>query len=216
MDQVPVTWQPRLLGSGDVPRVDETFRSLVHLALDDRSWLDYQPGWVTGSDQLLAELAQGVSWGQRRRRMYDHEVDEPRLTAHFPAGPDGAPLPPFVEAMRSLLGARYGVEFDSVGLNLYRDGRDSVAWHGDRIDPAVDCPVVALVSLGDARHFLFRPRGGRGRSGSFSLGHGDLLVTGGRFQRDWQHSVPKAKLAGARISLAFRHGAPSGRRAYRP
>jgi alkylated DNA repair dioxygenase AlkB len=81
-----------------------------------------------------------------------------------------------------------------------------VAWHGDRIDPAIADPVVALVSLGDARRFLIRPRWVRGSSRSFALGHGDLLVTGGRFQREWQHSIPKAASAGARVSLAFRHG----------
>jgi alkylated DNA repair dioxygenase AlkB len=205
MSQVRVAWQASLLDWRDGPSADEGFRSLVRIPLDATSWLDHQPAWVRGSDDLLAELVGGVSWGQRRRMMYDREVDEPRLTARWSAGSDAA-LPPALEDMRRLLSRRYGVEFDSVGLNLYRDGRDSVAWHGDRIDPAIALPVVALVSLGDARRFLVRPRGGRGPSRSFTLGHGDLLVTGGRFQREWQHSVPKAATAGARLSLAFRHG----------
>jgi alkylated DNA repair dioxygenase AlkB len=93
-----------------------------------------------------------------------------------------------------------------MGLNLYRDGRDSVAWHGDRIAREITEPIVALVSLGDRRRFLARPRGG-GRSIPFELGGGDLLVTGGTFQRRWEHSVPKVAAAGARVSIAFRHGA---------
>lgn len=205
MEQVHVAWQASLLGWAEGPWADASFGSLVRITLDPACWLDYQPGWVRGSDGLLARLVQDVSWSQRRRIMYDREVDEPRLTARWAAGAP-SPLPAALEDMRCLLSARYGVEFDSVGLNLYRDGTDSVAWHGDRIDPAIACPVVALVSLGDARRFLIRRRGERGQSRSFALGHGDLLVTGGRFQRDWHHSVPKARTSGARMSLAFRHG----------
>lgn len=205
MSQVRVAWQASLLDWRDGPTADEGFRSLVRILLDPTSWLDHQRTWVRGSDELLAELVEGVSWSQRRRVMYDREVDEPRLTARWTAGSDAA-LSPALETMRHLLSRRYGVEFDSVGLNLYRDGSDSVAWHGDRIDRAIAEPVVALISLGEARRFLIRPRGGRGPSRSFTLGHGDLLVTGGRFQREWQHSVPKAATAGARLSLAFRHG----------
>jgi alkylated DNA repair dioxygenase AlkB len=103
------------------------------------------------------------------------------------------------------LGERYGNEFDSVGFNLYRDGRDSVAWHGDRISKNVSHPLVALVSVGEPRKFLMRPRGG-GASKPFDLGGGDLLVTGGLAQREWEHSVPKVASAGPRISIAYRHG----------
>jgi alkylated DNA repair dioxygenase AlkB len=104
-----------------------------------------------------------------------------------------------------LLSERYGRQFDSVGFNLYRDGRDSVAWHADRISKEIDDPVVALVSLGDSRKFLLRPKGG-GKSRAFLLSRGDLLVTRGKTQRTWEHSVPKVARAGPRISLAYRHG----------
>ena len=97
------------------------------------------------------------------------------------------------------------VRFDSVGINLYRDGADSVAWHSDRIPPEIVDPVVALVSLGEPRTFLLRPQGG-GRSRPFKLGHGDLLVTGGQTQRRFEHSVPKVKSSGPRMSMVFRHG----------
>jgi len=109
--------------------------------------------------------------------------------------------------MRNILSQRYGRELDSAGLNLYRDGRDSVAWHRDRIAREIADPIVVLVSLGHPRKFLVRPYGGgRSRSLSFLLGGGDLLATGGRFQRDWEHSVPKVASARPRISIAFRHG----------
>jgi alkylated DNA repair dioxygenase AlkB len=108
--------------------------------------------------------------------------------------------------MRWSLSQRYGVELESMGMNLYRDGHDSVAWHGDRIAREIERPIVALVSFGHPRRFLLRPKGG-GRSRPYELGRGDLFVTGGRTQRLWQHSVPKvATPVGPRISLAFRHG----------
>ena len=106
---------------------------------------------------------------------------------------------------RASLSAHYEVQFDSVGINLYRDGADSVAWHRDRIPADIVDPVVALVSLGHPRTLLLRPHGG-GRSRAFKLGRGDLLVTGGQTQRRFEHSVPKVKESGPRISLAFRHG----------
>ena len=137
--------------------------------------------------------------------MYDREVLEPRLTSPWFLD-SGEPLEPvIVEEMRRVLSARYELEFDSVGFYLYRDGQDSVAWHGDRIRKEIEKPIVVLVSIGEPRRFLLRPKGG-GKSTVFKLGDGDLLVTGGMTQRAWEHSVPKVKKAGPRISLAFRHG----------
>jgi alkylated DNA repair dioxygenase AlkB len=101
------------------------------------------------------------------------------------------------------------VLFDSAGFNLYRDGQDSVAWHGDKIRKEIQDPIVALLSLGEPRKFLLRPKGG-GKSQAFALGHGDLLVTGGQTQRAWEHSVPKVALAGPRISVAYRYGMSTG------
>jgi len=201
-----VSWQPSLLDEATEPAADPSFSSLERIELDAESWVDYAPGWVTGADELFAELLTSTKWGQRTRTMFDKRVIEPRLTSSW-RGAGGKPLVPAVlDDMRRLLSGRYGVELDSMGMNLYRDGRDSVAWHGDRIAKEIEKPVVALVSLGSPRKFLLRPKGG-GRSRPFELGCGDLLVTGGRTQRLWQHSVPKvASAAGPRISLAFRHG----------
>jgi alkylated DNA repair dioxygenase AlkB len=199
-----LAWQTSLFDSEEVG-FDAAFAELKRIQLDDSSWVDYAPGWVRGSDRLFGEVLEGRDWGQRVRRMYDKKVREPRLTAPW-GKHSGEPLePPVLEDMRKALSERYGVEFDSVGFNLYRDGQDSVAWHGDRIRKEIEDPIVVLVSLGEPRRFLLRPKGG-GKSTAFLLGKGDLLVTGGKTQRTWEHSVPKVAKAGPRISLAFRHG----------
>jgi alkylated DNA repair dioxygenase AlkB len=205
MSSPELAWQPSLLEAAAEPDVDDSYGSLQRIQLDPASWVDHAPGWVSGSDRLFADLLAGADWGQRTRRMYDHHVLEPRLTSWWSAE-SGRPLEPAVlEGMRSVLSVRYGVELDSMGLNLYRDGRDSVAWHGDRIARAIAEPVVAIVSVGEPRKFLLRPKGG-GRSTTFLLGRGDLLVTGGATQRAWQHTIPKVAAAGPRISISFRHG----------
>lgn len=199
-----LVWQPSLFAVEPVA-FDRSFEIARRIDLDATAWVDHGPGWVTGSDRLFAEILEGRGWEQRSRRMYDRTVDEPRLTAPWSLG-SGEPLEPSVlEDIRRALSERYGREFDSVGFNLYRDGRDSVAWHVDRIPKEIDTPVVALVSLGEPRRFLLRPKGG-GKSRAFLLGRGDLLVTGGETQRTWEHSVPKMSRAGPRISLAYRHG----------
>jgi alkylated DNA repair dioxygenase AlkB len=201
----PVVWQASLLDMGGVAEFDGAFSSLKRIELDDRSWVDYAPGWVSKSDSLFQELLETKDWGRHTRQMYDNRVEEPRLTWSWRADSGTRLEPGMVDEMRTALSDRYGVDFDSAGMNLYRDGNDSVAWHGDRIRKEVEAPIVALVSIGEARKFLLKPTEG-GRSRSFLLGRGDLLVTGGLTQRTWQHSVPKVAHAGGRISIAFRHG----------
>ena len=194
------------------PSFDGDFRDLTRIWLDPKSWIDLVPGWVRGSDALFREVVDSRKWGQRTRRMYDRRVLEPRLTAPWNVR-SGVPLEPrILEDVRLALSARYGVVFDSAGFNLYRDGQDSVAWHGDRIAKEIEEPIVALVSLGEPRKFLLRPRGG-GKSRAFHLGGGDLLVTGGWTQRAWEHSVPKVAEAGPRISVAYRYGMATGKAA---
>jgi alkylated DNA repair dioxygenase AlkB len=178
---------------------------LERIWLDPSCWVDHAPGWLSGSDELFAELLAGLPWDQRCRRIYDRELQEPRLTASWNADAGQHPRPPVLDTARQVLSSRFGVTFDSVGFNLYRDGHDSVAWHRDRIPKRIRDPIVALLSLGERRRFLLRPFG-RGPSRAFMLGRGDLLVTGGRTQREWEHSVPKVSSAGPRISVAFRHG----------
>jgi alkylated DNA repair dioxygenase AlkB len=199
-----VVWQASLLDMGGRVEFDPAFHSLQRIMLDEHSWVDYAPHWVSNSDSLFQELLETKDWGRRTRQMYDNKVEEPRLTWTWRAGSGGPLEPKIVDEVRLTLSDRYGVDFDSAGMNLYRDGNDSVAWHGDRIRKEIEAPIVALVSVGEARKFLLKPTEG-GRSRSFLLGRGDLLVTGGLTQRTWQHSVPKVAHAGGRISIAFRH-----------
>lgn len=182
------------------PAPDATFATLVRHPLDERSWVDHAPGWLAGAGALFADLVASAPWKQRERWIYERKLPEPRLTAAY----DGADLPPALEAIRATVSGRYGVEFDSVFLNLYRDGRDSVAWHGDRVARTVHEPLVATVSLGRPRRFLLRPKGG-GPSVRFEPASGDLLVMGGRCQTEWDHTVPKVASAGPRISITVRH-----------
>jgi alkylated DNA repair dioxygenase AlkB len=194
------------------PCFDPGFGGLVRTWLDARSWIDFVPGWVRGADAVFHEVMKSRRWGQRTRLMYDQRVLEPRLTAPWNLH-SGVPLEPeILDQVRLALSARYGVLFDSAGFNLYRDGQDSVAWHGDRIRKEIEEPIVALVSLGEPRKFLLRPKGG-GKSQALHLGRGDLLVTGGQTQRAWEHSVPKVAQAGPRISVAYRYGMSSGKAA---
>ena len=138
--------------------------------------------------------------------MYDRVVDVPRLLHTYGEGED---LPhPALLAAREALDARYAAElgepFATAGCCFYRDGRDSVAWHGDRIGRgATHDTMVAIVSVGDPRRLALRPRGG-GPSFAIEMGHGDLVVMGGSCQRTWEHAVPKAAHAGPRVSVQFR------------
>lgn len=199
-----VAFQPSLF-DGPPVGFDRAYGEVERISLDETSWVEHGRGWVHGSDHLFALVLASRRWGERTRWMYDRRVHEPRLTAPWSLG-SGAPLEPAVlEEIRVSLSARYGVVLDSAGFNLYRDGRDGVAWHADRIEKEIVDPVIALVSLGEPRTFLLRPRGG-GRSIPFRLGRGDLLVCGGTTNRAWEHCVPKVAHAGPRVSVAYRHG----------
>jgi alkylated DNA repair dioxygenase AlkB len=171
------------------------------------AWVDHQPGWLRGSDRLFLDLVGSVPWRAERRQMYERVVDVPRLLSFYDED-DQLPHPVLAEA-RDRLSAHYGEElgepFRTGGLCYYRDGRDSVAWHGDRIGRSrTEDTMVAIVSIGERRRLLLRPNGG-GESLGFALGHGDLLVMGGSCQRTWEHAVPKtARPAGPRISIQFR------------
>jgi alkylated DNA repair dioxygenase AlkB len=175
--------------------------------LSQDAWVDVMPGWVTGSDDLFLRLQSDVPWRADQREMYDRVVDVPRLLSHYGIG---APLPdPLLlqacETLSDHYEAELGERFVTAGLCYYRDGRDSVAWHGDRIGRSRTADtMVAIVSLGAARRLSLRPRGGGPQIG-FSLGHGDLVVMGGTCQRTWEHAILKtAKPVGPRISVQFR------------
>jgi alkylated DNA repair dioxygenase AlkB len=197
-------WQPSLWGEPGAPQVDASWAGLVRRDLDRTAWVDHVPGWVTGAEALFEALLARADWRAETRQMYGQTVDQPRLTARW-RDRDNRPLVPVLADMLTALTARYERPFDRGGLNLYRDGRDSVAWHGDRIAKEVADPVVAIVSLGSPRTFRLRPKGG-GASIGLVLAPGDLLVTGGSCQRTWDHAVPKVASAGPRVSVTFRHG----------
>ncbi len=197
-------WQASLFGTC-APAFDTTFGEAGRRQLDPTTWVEHAPGWLAGADQLLDELVELLPLRQRTGvRMYDRIVDEPRLSAWWRIT-QGHPEPlPILTAMRHVLADRYDEPFDSIGFNLYRDGHDSVAWHGDRHAHVVTNPVVAIVSLGSPRPFRLRPKGG-GASLSWDLGNGDLFVMGGACQHDWQHCVPKVRVtSGPRLSVSFR------------
>jgi alkylated DNA repair dioxygenase AlkB len=200
----PLVGQRSLFGSLD-PEYDASFAGLRRFDLDARTWVDHAPGWLVGSDQLFDDLVAELPLRQRTGvRMYDRLVDEPRLSAWWSLA-SGLPEPlPVLREIRLLLAERCAEPFDSIGFNLYRDGHDSVAWHGDRHRHVVTDPVIAILSVGARRPLRLRPRGG-GSSLSWSLGHGDLFVMGGACQHEWEHTVPKVRaVEGARLSITFR------------
>jgi alkylated DNA repair dioxygenase AlkB len=170
------------------------------------AWVDVRRDWITGCDEVLETLVTDVPWRAERRPMYDRVVDVPRLVHTYG---EGEPLPhPLLEKARDALSAHYGPElgeaFVTAGCCYYRDGRDSVAWHGDTFGRgSTHDTMVAIVSFGDPRRLHLRPRGG-GESLAFEMGNGDLLVMGGSCQRTWEHSVPKVAHAGPRFSVQFR------------
>jgi alkylated DNA repair dioxygenase AlkB len=181
--------------------------SVRRTPLRDGAWVDVLPGWLRGADALFALLATNVPWRAERRQMYDRVVDVPRLLSFYGEG-EALPHPALAEA-RSALSRHYAAELGeplrTTGLCHYRDGRDSVAWHGDTIGRgSTEDTIVAIVSVGAARPLLLRPRGG-GETLRYAVGHGDLLVMGGSCQRTWEHAVPKTnRPVGPRISIQFR------------
>jgi alkylated DNA repair dioxygenase AlkB len=191
--------QISLFGAGE-PRVDPGLHGLRHLELGAGAWVDHLPGWLEGHAALFEALRRTTRWEHHRRQMYERVVDVPRLVAELPADGPGHPV---LEQAAEVLSRRYGLARARTSLAYYRDGRDSVAWHGDRLGRLVDHTVVAILSLGEPRRFLLRPAAG-GASRAFDLGWGDLLIMGGTCQRTWQHAVPKTALAGPRISVQFR------------
>ncbi len=174
--------------------------------LTDGAWVDQRRGWVDGADALFERLRQSAPWHAERRPMYNRVVDVPRLLSFFDED-EALPDPALVRARQELEDYYRDEPFATTGLCLYRDGRDSVAWHGDRIGRGSnEDTMVAIVVLGAPRPFLLRPREHRGRSSiRLDLGHGDLVVMGGSCQRTWEHAVPKtARAIGPRISVQFR------------
>jgi alkylated DNA repair dioxygenase AlkB len=201
-------WLPEGNGAASSTRFGPLAGSISRQPLSDGAWIDVRPGWLSGADGLFDLLLDTVAWRAERRQMYDRVVDVPRLTCFVG---EGEPLPhPDLEQARDELNGYYqrelGEPFRTAGLCLYRDGRDSVAWHGDDLGRGRTADtMVAILSLGSPRPLLLRPRTGGGAAVRYSLGHGDLLVMGGSCQRTWQHAIGKtSKAVGPRISVQYR------------
>ncbi|MEY2469298.1 MAG: hypothetical protein QOF21_1996 [Actinomycetota bacterium] len=197
-----MAWQGSILGAAP-PAIDRSFAAARRVQLDDDSWIDVVPGWLTGADEVFGALVEHAPWSQRDRIMWGNKLPEPRLTSGWSEAKIKKVAPVLMQS-RAALTAHYGIEFNSGWLNLYRNGRDSVAWHRDKIPAANPHPIVGILSLGTTRRFLVRPYGG-GPSTRFDPAPGDLLVTGGLTQRRWEHTVPKVADAGPRVSVTFRH-----------
>ena len=209
-----VDFQASLFGSLDTDPATDTQVGAGPLAgrvrrttLSHGAWIDVLPGWFAGADGVFADLVEAVPWRAERRQMYDAVVDVPRLVHTYGIG-EALPHPALVEA-RDALSAHYAPElgepFVTAGCCYYRDGRDSVAWHGDDLGRGrTHDTMVAIVSFGSPRKLQLRPVGGS-VAVSHALGHGDLVVMGGSCQRTWEHAVPKtARPVGPRISVQFR------------
>jgi alkylated DNA repair dioxygenase AlkB len=173
------------------------------VVLDATSWIDLARSWLLGTDALLDALVESVTWHQGRRRMYDRTLDDPRLSCWFR---DRDALPhPIASTARAALESRYGVRLGAVGLNYYRDGRDSVAPHNDHLYELVEGFPIALLSLGSTRRMTIRAKQPPRRVLHVDLEPGSLLLMSYETQLHYTHGIPKtAEPVGPRISLAFR------------
>jgi alkylated DNA repair dioxygenase AlkB len=191
--------QMALFGRTEAPAFERLSR-LERIVLADGAWLDYARGWLVGHARVYDELCRRTPWRAERRVMYEKEVEVPRLYAELASDEKSLAI---IEDMRAALDAHYGLSFARTSFAWYRDGSDSVAWHGDYVAREMNEAVVATVSVGAPRRFLLRRAGG-GPSMAFSLGWGDLLVMGGTCQRTYQHAIPKVRQAAPRIAIMLR------------
>ncbi len=193
--------QPTLFGL-DEPDFDPCPDRVERVELSGGAWFDHVPGWLRGDQLLFDRLAGSVEWRAERRPMFDRVVDVPRLTASLPRR---GSVPPVLASVRRWLGQTYAEPFGKISLAWYRDGRDSVAPHGDQIARDLDTSIMATVSLGVPRRFTLSPVDGGEPTVALELGRGDLLVMGGTIQRTWRHGVPKTcRPVGPRMCVMFR------------
>ncbi|MBB5636850.1 alkylated DNA repair dioxygenase AlkB [Pedobacter cryoconitis] len=179
--------------------------------------LAYQPGLFDEKEcnMLLQKFIAGTPWQQKVVKMYDKQVLTPRLTAwyaneetyDYTSLRKSAPLnwTPELLMIKQRVEAIAGVTFNSVLLNYYRDGNDSVAWHSDNEKALGTHPVIGSVSFGQVRTFEIRNKQDHSDKYSIRLESGALMVMKGNLQTDWEHRVPKSKKPmRARVNLTFR------------
>jgi len=185
--------------------------------------VDWRPGWLPGpeADRLRLALLAEVPWEVHRIRVFGREVDSPRLSSWIGdpraryrySGTDFVPhaWPPALATLRGRLADALGADFNSVLVNRYRDGRDAMGWHSDDEPELGDRPLIASLSLGAPRRFVFKHRADPALKRELLLGHGDLLVMAGDTQRLYRHALPRtARPVGERINLTFRWIHPPG------
>ena len=182
---------------------------------DERGRITYAPRFVDArtAEAWFAELRAGVNWRGETRLMYEKEVDVPRLMGSFRLDPPPAAVPPCILDAAARVSGHLGVPFNSVGLNLYRDGRDSVAPHNDRLREICEGAPIALLSLGATRRMTIRAKASPPRVIHVDLEAGSLFVMDYATQLHYTHAVPKTTApVGERISLAFRLKPPRAQR----
>jgi alkylated DNA repair dioxygenase AlkB len=186
----------------------------LQLLDDAEGGVRYRPGFLPAqdADRCFAGLLAGADWQAQRRPMYDRIVDVPRLLASYRTGALPADLP--LADLLARVEAAAPAPYNAIGLNLYRDGRDSVAMHGDKLHTLVPGHPIALVSLGDPRRMQIRARAGRRERIAIELEHGSLLVMSHAVQVSHEHGIGKTvRAVGPRISVVFRVR-PEGYRGY--
>jgi alkylated DNA repair dioxygenase AlkB len=200
--------QGALFGSG-APQFDAALRGARRVMLSEGAWFEHRPNWLEGHARVFEQLARSTVWQSHRRMMYEREVVVPRLVARAPSeGPMAELLRHLsVSLARRYAGRQPNISLPHISLAYYRDGNDSVAFHGDKLGRLVNDAIVATVSVGEPRRFLLKPKAG-GPSLSFDLGWGDLFVMGGTCQQTWLHAIPKRTHADPRISIMFRPEVP--------
>jgi alkylated DNA repair dioxygenase AlkB len=183
------------------------FESSDRILVDDeRGRITYTPRFIDAATAAawFAELRAGVSWREMRRHMYDREVDVPRLIGHYRLD-SSTETPEAILAAAARVTDHLRVPFNAVGLNLYRDGRDSVAPHNDHLYELREGFPIALLSLGATRRMTIRSTTAPRRATHIALEPGSLLVMDYATQLHYTHAVPKThEPVGERISLAFR------------
>jgi alkylated DNA repair dioxygenase AlkB len=177
----------------------------------------------SAGERVFSTLSEKVEWTRQSIKMFGKSVTSPRLTAWYGdqnaiyrySGTRNVPLPWFDELCEIREKAENFTRqvFNSVLLNLYRDGNDSMGRHSDNESELGPEPVIASVSLGATRRFILHPENGRIRSSiKIDLSHGSLLVMSGHSQSAWKHSVPRtSRKVAPRINLTFRHVYPLSR-----
>jgi alkylated DNA repair dioxygenase AlkB len=177
------------------------------LVADERGRIVYTPNFIAAATAAawFAELRAAVNWRGQRRMMYEREVDVPRLLGSFRLDPPPSDAPAALLAAARRVSTQLNVPFNSVGLNLYRDGRDSVAPHNDHLDEIEEGFPIALVSLGATRRMTVRAKQPPQRVLHVDLEAGSLFVMDYATQIHYTHAIPKTdQRVGERISLAFR------------